>query len=133
MDNPEFVASGKVNGDIHKITEDLMEIVVGGREFKIDPAKEYDVEISERRPKVIEEIASFERANSGTHYRVLHANGDPVDPAAKCFVIRFDNPDDHSLAAYRAYAESLRRHGKRDEADAMIAELPERCQPRRLP
>lgn len=130
MEQPEFQATGSIR--LLQPPKDMLEagvrpaIIIGAVQFTIDPDKEYDVEISERRPKVYEEIAQGERANSGTHYQVLHRNGDPVDPAAKCFVLRLDNPCEHSARAYVAYAASLKAAGRVDEAERMIGELPER-------
>ena len=53
-------------------------------------------------------------------YIITKSNGNPVDPAAKYFVLRYDK-DRHARKAMFAYAESVARENAQLAADLVVA------------
>jgi len=55
-------------------------------------------------------------------YTVSKVDGSPVDPAARYFVLRYDR-DPHARTVLARYADSVRRAGDAEFADALLCEL----------
>jgi len=61
-------------------------------------------------------------------YKIEKADGKPIDPKAKYFVLRIDT-DIHARVALRAYRDSLLRNGENEalcyDLDRLLQEYPD--------
>jgi hypothetical protein len=122
MEQPDFVGLGRLVV-IQDEGAKYASLIVHDKKFTPEDGCDYHVEIKKHVPQVISDVAHELRAQSGDHYKILHPDGEPLDPAAKTFVLRLDKEDDAHIAI-RAYAEALRARGKLAEADALQMKYP---------
>jgi hypothetical protein len=99
------------------------QIYVGDRPVMFESGITYVIQVKKHIPRVISDVAHEDRAKSGDHYKILHPDGEPLDPAAKTFVLRLDK-EEASHMALRAYGLALRAQGKIAEADALQMKYP---------
>lgn len=64
-------------------------------------------------------MSSFKEGGYHRKYIISKANGNPVDPEAEYFLLRFDK-DPHALKALYAYAKSVKEDNKQLHDDLLI-------------
>jgi len=57
-------------------------------------------------------MESYKKGGLINKYEIKKTNGNPIDPEAKYFILRYDK-DPHAIQALKKYAESVRKMGHR--------------------